>query len=174
MTLDKLKHDPMVACKAFMALANLVNGASDEFLREVRAPVIFISAMKLHPQSLYIQTVATYALLALSAKTDLFKRDIVNAGGVEAISEAMTRFVASKRMQLPGFAALWNLARPKDLKIRVGRCAIEAVTIGISAHISSEDACKGALGCLKCLSALPVNRDLLDHCGAADLIYSCK
>jgi hypothetical protein len=173
-TLDELKHDPIVVCKAFMALANLVNGAGVEFLREHRASVLFVSAMKLHPQNLYIQTVATNALLALSARNILFKSEIVDAGGAEAISKSMTRFIASKHMQLEGFSALWALALPKHLRARVGRCAIEAVTSGISAHISSEDACKNALGCLKCLSLSPVNKGLLEDYGAADLIYCCK
>ena len=173
-TLDELKHDPIVVCKAFMALANLVNGAGVEFLREHRASVLFVSAMKLHPQNLYIQTVATNALLALSARNNLFKSEIVDAGGAEAISKSMTRFIASKHMQLEGFSALWALALPKHLRARIGRCAIEAVTSGISAHISSEDACKNALGCLKCLSLSPVNKGLLEDYGAADLIYCCK
>jgi hypothetical protein len=173
-TLDELEHDPIVVCKAFKALANLVNGAGVEFLREHRASVLFVSAMKLHPQNLYIQTVATNALLALSARNFLFKSEIVDAGGAEAISKSMTRFIASKHMQLKGFSALWALALPKHLRARVGRCAIEAVTSGISAHISSEDACKNALGCLKCLSLLPVNKGLLEDYGAADLIYCCK
>ena len=173
-TLDELKHDPIVVCKAFAALANLVNGASVEFLHEHRASVLFVSAMINHPQNLYIQTVATNALLALSARNNLLKSEIVDAGGAEAISKSMTRFIASKRMQLQGFSALWALALPKHLQVRVGRCAIEAVTNGISAHISSEDACKNALGCLKCLSLTPVNKGLLDDYGAADLIYCCK
>jgi hypothetical protein len=173
-TLDKLKHDPIVVCKAFLALANLGNAASVVILREHRASVLFVSAMTLHQQNLYIQTVATNALFALSARNDLFKSEIVDAGGADAISKSMTRFIASKHLQLEGFSALWALAIPKDLQVRVGRCAIEAVTNGISAHISSEDACKNALGCLKCLSLLPVNKGLLEDYGAADLIYCCK
>jgi hypothetical protein len=88
----------------------------------------------------------------------------------------MRRFIASKHIQLPGFAVLWNLAEPIDLKMRVGQFAVEAVTNGLSAHIRSmnTDACKYALGCLKCMSSLPVNRGLLEEYGAADLIVSCK
>ena len=86
----------------------------------------------------------------------------------------MARFIASKHMQLKGFSALWALTLPKHLGVRVGRCAIEAVTNGISAHISSEDTCKNGLGCLKCLALLPVNKGLLEDYGAADLIYCCK
>jgi hypothetical protein len=173
-TLDLLRHDPIVVCKAFTALANLVNGASVETLCDLRAPEIFVTAMKLHPYNLYIQTVATYAFLALSVRNVLFKSEIVDAGGAEAISAAMMRFIASKHLHLKGFSVLWSLTLPVHLKMRVGRCTIEALTNGMIAHISSEDASKDALGCLKCLSLLPVNHDLLDEYGAADLIYSSK
>jgi hypothetical protein len=188
-TMDNLEHDPIVVCKSFVAFTNLVNGASDEFLHEVRAPVIFVRAMNNHPQNLYIQTVAINALWRLSARKQIsnasralseinafVKTDIVDAGGAEAISDAMRRFIASKHIQLPGFAVLWNLAEPSDLKMRVGQCAIEAVTNGLSAHILSmnTDAYTYALGCLKCLSSSPVNRGLLEDYGAADLIFSSK
>jgi hypothetical protein len=188
-TMDKLKHDPIVVCKAFVALTNLVNGASDEFLREVRAPVIFVRAMNNHPQNLYIQTVAINSLWRLSARKQIsnasralsesngfVKTDIVDAGGAEVISDAMRRFIASKHIQLPGFAVLWNLAEPSDLKMRVGQCAIEAVTNGLSAHLRSmkTDVYTYALGCLKCLSSSPVNRGLLEDYGAAGLIFSSK
>jgi hypothetical protein len=188
-TLDLLRHDPIVVCKAYKAFSNLVKGTGDEILRDLRAPQIFVTAMQLHPQNLYIQTEAINALWTLSARKQtinasqtvsnlntMLRIDIVYARGAEVISEIMMRFIASKQILLPGFAVLWNLAEPRDLKMRVGQCAINTVTNGISSHISSLsiDACKYALGCLKCLSSSPFNRNLLEDHGAADLIYSCK
>lgn len=174
--LKNLKHDPIAVCKAFMALSNLISGADVAILRAHDAPAaaIFLDAMKTHPQNLYIQVAATYALWVLAGIDDLFKDDIVNLGGTEIIVGAMERFIGSKHIQVRGFVAIWTLAVRRHLKKRIGRCAIEQVANGLSAHISSETACQEALGCLTCLSTIPVNKELLvAHC-VADLIYYCK
>lgn len=61
--LDNLKHDPIVTCKAFAALANLISGAQVEILRaEGGAATIFVNAMALHPNNLPIQIYAAYAM----------------------------------------------------------------------------------------------------------------
>jgi len=174
--LDNLKHDPIVTCKAFAALANLISGAHVEILRAEDSPstTIFIRAMAEHPNNLPIQINAAYAMWALSARDDWFKDEIVRLGGAEAVAGAMSRFVASKQMQAKGFVAIWSMAVPRHLKTSVGSCGIEPVVNGLSAHIMSEKACEEALGCLKCLSTIPVNKELLEDHGAVDLIYACK
>ena len=62
--LDNLKHDPIVTCKAFAALANLISGAQVEILRAEDTPsaIIFVNAMVLHPNNLPIQIYAAYAM----------------------------------------------------------------------------------------------------------------
>ncbi|KAL7543232.1 hypothetical protein ACHAXR_012523 [Thalassiosira sp. AJA248-18] len=85
----------------------------------------------------------------------------------------MTRFLGSKQMQLKGFVLIWSLGTPAHLKSRVGREAIEAVVSGLSAHFSSRKICEEAMGCLKCLALLPVNKIILEEHGGSDLIYSC-
>ena len=71
---------------------------------------------------------------------------------------------------------MWSCAAgsgiPKSLKVRVGQCGIEPVVNGLSAHITSEKACEDALGCIKCLSTVPQNKELIDD-RAVDLIYAC-
>ena len=74
-----------------------------------------------------IQIAGTYALWALSAKSDSFKDEIINLGGADVIAEAMARFLGSKQMQARGFVVIWSLAVPRHLKARVGRSAIEPV-----------------------------------------------
>lgn len=174
--LENLKHDPIVVCKAFMALSNLIAVADVEILRAHDTPVveIFLGAMKLHPQNLYIQVVAAYALWGLAARHDSFKDEIVNKGGTEVVVASMERFIGSKHMQVRGFIVIWSVATRRHLKKRIGRCAIEQVANGISAHISNETACEHAMGCLTCLSTTPVNKELLVAHGVADLIYFCK
>mmetsp|Transcript_27538 Transcript_27538/g.58835 ORF Transcript_27538/g.58835 Transcript_27538/m.58835 type:complete len:1552 (-) Transcript_27538:1946-6601(-) len=173
--LNNLKHDPIVVCQAFASLATLIIGADIEILRGHDVPVsgIFVRAMTTHPQNLSIQIGAASALWALSSKHDDFKDDIVNLGGAEAIAEAMARFIGSKQMQEKGFVVTWSLSVPIHLKMRIGRCAIEAVANGLSAHLTSEKACENAMGCLKCLSTIPSNKELLEDNGVVDLIYSC-
>ena len=172
--LDKLKRDPALVCKAYAALANLTSGADPEILRapDTPAPAIMVRAMKAHPQNISVQVGAAHALWALSARSDSFKDEIVNLGGAEAVAAAMERFIGSKQMQAKGSVIIWSIAVPKHLKLRVGRCAVEPVVNGLSAHLSSERNCQDALGCLKCLSTLPANKALLDNCGAVDLIYA--
>ena len=174
--LENLKHDPIVVCKALMALSNLISGADVEILRaqDASAAAIVIGAMKTHPETLYIQERATNTLWILAAKDDHFKDEIVNLGGTEVIVVAMERFIGSKHMQLRGFTIIWTLAGRGHLKKRIGRCAIEQVTNGLSAHISCKKACESALGCLICLSTTPVNKELLVENCVADLIYYCK
>lgn len=174
--LENLKHDPIVVCKAFMALSNLIAVADVEILRAHDTPVveIFLGAMKLHPQNLYIQVVATYALWGLAARHDSFKDEIVNKGGTEVVVASMEKFLGSKHMQVRGFIVIWSVATRRHLKKRIGRCAIEQLANGISAHISNETACEHAMGCLTCLSTTPVNKELLNAHGVADLIYFCK
>jgi len=113
---------------------------------------------------------------ALSARDDSFKEHIVNSGGITAIAEAMTRYPASRQMQARGFVVMWSCAAgsgvPKSLKVRVGQCGIEPVVNGLSNHITSEKACEDALGCIKCLSTVPQNKELIDD-RAVDLIYAC-
>jgi len=113
---------------------------------------------------------------ALSARDDSFKEYIVNSGGITTIAEAMTRYPASRQMQARGFVVMWSCAAgsgvPKPLKVRVGQCGIVPVVNGLSAHITSEKACEDALGCIKCLSTVPQNKELIDD-RAVDLIYAC-
>lgn len=173
--LDNLKQDKILATKAFAALANLVSGAAVDVLQanDAPAPQTFINAMKAHPKCLRIQIDAAFALWALSARDDSFKDDIVNLGGIDAIVSAMHQFLASKQMQVRGFVVLWSCSVPNHLKASVGQRGIEAVVNGMSAHISSEEACQEALGCLKCLSTIVSNKEILDEQGALDLIFSC-
>jgi len=174
--LQSLNHDAQLVCKAFAALSNLTSGADIQILRspDAPAPAVMVSAMRAHPQNLAVQIGAAYAIWALSARNDSFKDEIVNLGGAEAIADAMARFVGSKHMQDKGFVSIWSLAVPRPLKMRVGRCAIMPAVNGMSAHINSERICEQALGCLKCLSTIPVNKGLLEDAGAVDVIYSCK
>jgi len=173
--LQQLRDDTQVVSKAFSALANLASGAEVEILLspDAPAPVIMVNAMTAHPQNLNVQICGAYSLWALSARSDAFKREIVNAGGAEAIAAAMTRFVASKEMQAKGFVVVWSLAVPRDLKVRMGQCAIEPAINGLAAHMSSEKICEEALGCLKCLSTIAANKELLEDNGAIEAIYSC-
>mmetsp|Transcript_27539 Transcript_27539/g.58846 ORF Transcript_27539/g.58846 Transcript_27539/m.58846 type:complete len:1633 (-) Transcript_27539:1946-6844(-) len=171
--LNNLKHDPIVVCRAFASLANLIIVADIEVIRGHDVAGTFVRAMTAHPQNLSIQIGAASALWALSSKHDDFKDDIVNLGGAEAIAEAMARFIGSKQMQEKGFVVTWSLSVPIHLKMRIGRCAIEAVANGLSAHLTSEKACENAMGCLKCLSTIPSNKELLEDNGVVDLIYSC-
>ena len=71
---------------------------------------------------------------------------------------------------------MWSCAAgsgvPKSLKVRVGQCGIVPVVNGLSAHITSEKACEDALGCIKCLSTVSSNKELIDD-RAVDLIYAC-
>ena len=174
--LDRLKHDSTFVCKAFTALANLTSGADIEILRAVDAPApsIFVRALTAHPDNLSVQVSGAHALWALSARSDSFKDEIVNLGGAEAIAEAMETFVGCKQMQAKGFVVAWSLAVPRHLKTRVGQCTIEPLVDGMSAHFASEKICEEALGCIKAISTIPVNKDLLEENGAVDLIYSCK
>ncbi|KAL7543729.1 hypothetical protein ACHAXR_013251 [Thalassiosira sp. AJA248-18] len=173
--LDKLKHDPVFVCTAFSALANLTSGADIEILRarDSPAPEIFVRAMTTHPENLSVQVNGAHAIWALSARSDSFKDEIVNLGGAEAVAAAMELFAGSRQMQGKGFVVMWSCSVPRHLKMRVGRCAIEPVVNGLAAHIASEKICEEALGCLKCLSTLAENKDLLEENDAADLIYSC-
>jgi len=129
--------------------------------------------MTAHPDNLSIQIGAARALWALSAKSETFKDEIVNLNGAEAIANAMARFVGSRDMQTKGCVTLWSLSVPRHLKMRVGRCTAEPLVDGLSAHILSANACEEALGCLKCLSTIAVNKELFEDEGAVDLIYSC-
>ncbi|KAL9182983.1 hypothetical protein ACHAXT_004262 [Thalassiosira profunda] len=173
--LDMLKHDAVLVSKAFAALSNLTSGADVDILRarDAPAPAILVAALKQHSNNLGVQAGGAYALWALSARNDSFKDEIVGLGGAQAIAAAMSRFLGSKEMQAKGFVSLWSLAVPRHLKARIGQYAIEPAVNGLSAHISSEQVCEQALGCLKCLSTTTANKDLLEDSGAVDLIYSC-
>jgi len=174
--LDNLRNDSNVVIKAYTALANLISGANPDILRarDTPAPRILVEGMLSHRASLGIQIGGAYALWALSARSDSFKDEIVNLGGAEAVSIAMNRFVGSKQMQTKGFDLIWSLAVPRHLKLRVGRCAVEPAVNGLSAHFTSVEINKKALGCLKCLMMIPVNKELLEENGAVELIYSCE
>jgi len=172
--LSTLNHDPSVVCKAYAALANLVGGADVEILRACNAPAVMVRAMTAHPHILSVQLGGSYALWALAERSAaLFKEEIVNFGGAEAVAEAMARFVSSKQMQAKGFVVTWSLAVPRHLKSRVGKAVIESLVNGLSAHISNEKICYDGLGCIKCLSIHPANKELLEENGAIDLIHSC-
>jgi len=174
-SLDNVKNDAIIVSQAFSSLSNLMVGADFEILLGHEVPVagIFIRAVTTHPKNLSIQIDGAHALWALSAVADSFKVEIINLGGAEVISNAMTEFIGSKHMQSIGFKAIWSLSVPKNLKRRIGQCAIEAVVNGFSAHLLSQKECEDAMGCLKCLSSIPPNKELLEEFGGFDLIYSC-
>ena len=103
----------------------------------------------------------------------MFKKEIVDLGGARIISEAMTRFLASEPMQAWGCIATWSISVLRSLKEKVGRHAITPALNGMSACMSSQKVCKEGIGCLKCLSLLPRNKEILQEEDAMDLIYHC-
>jgi len=171
--LGTLQQDRTVVCKAFAALANLVSAANAKILRANNATTVMIDAMKAHQQIVSIQIGAASTLWALASSAAFFQDDIASLGGVEAVAEAMARFVTSEQMQSKGLCFVWSLAIPKHLKKRVGWCAIEPVVNGLSAHISVEKICSDGLGCIKTLALNPSNRGLLEECGIFELIHAC-
>lgn len=189
--LNRLNQDPLFTCRAFQALANLFSGADAMILRSPDAPAasVLVRAMTTHPENISVQIKGAHALWLLSSKGDAFNDEIVKLGGAEVLSEAISRFQGSEQMLADASIAIWSLAGASKTfqddarKKKVGQCTIESVVGGMRTLITqeiisqegilSEKAYEQALGCLKCLSAVPENKELLRENGALDLIYSC-
>jgi len=171
MALNHFCHDHLVVCTALFALANLISGADVEILRGSEISKTIVKSMQSHPINLTVQVRGASALWVLSSRNEVFKERIVQYGGAQVVSEAMTRFVASETMQSKGSIALWSLAVHRSLKAQVGQSAV-CVVNGLAAHVCSEKLCEECVGAIKCLSIDEKTKKLLGENDALDLIFS--
>lgn len=103
--LCNLADDPIAVCKGFVALAHLNSMCDTAILQRHRSPETILHAMKTHEANLSVQMLGAAVIWNLSSCHSILKNDIVQLGGVQIISEAMERFIASSQLQEKGVSA---------------------------------------------------------------------
>jgi len=168
--LENFLDDRLFIGRAFASLSAIMSGADVQVLHGNGAISCIMSVMSSHTDDVYVQIKGTAALWYLAAREDDFKHKIVQNGGAKLITNSMSRFISSEKMQEKGIITLWSLSTPLQLRSEIGHLAVIPILRGMQAHVTGHKVVEDGLSALKALSTHSSSKKILQENDAIDLI----
>eukprot|EP00934_Nitzschia_sp_Nitz4_P008213 Nitzschia sp. Nitz4//scaffold1_size375055//185340//189218//NITZ4_000274-RA/size375055-processed-gene-0.362-mRNA-1//1//CDS//3329541039//8203//frame0 len=156
---------------ASAALLNLTADVEDSVLLSANVVETIVTTMKKHSQSARIQEKSLGVLQNVSMRSKDAKKQISEAGGIEAVTTAIREFMGSPAVLERAFTTTWSLAVLDENQVLfAGDGGVSLVVNGMMANITSEKVQKQACGCLCTLSSNSDNKTLIRDVGGVDAI----
>ncbi|KAL7468507.1 hypothetical protein ACHAXS_008733 [Conticribra weissflogii] len=168
--LENFLDDRLFVGRAFTSLSAIMSGADVQVLHGNGAISHIMSVLGSHINDVYVQIKGTATLWYLAARDDDFKYKIVQEGGAKLITDSMSRFISSEKMQEKGIIALWSLSTPTQLRSEIGHLAVIPILHGMQAHVTGHKVVEDGLSALKALSTHSPSKQILQENDAIDLI----